>query len=41
MQVLELEDGAYREVQVRRGTERVKVTAPFPLDFTPADLLLE
>lgn len=41
VRVLELEDGDYREVQVRRGSERVQVSTPFPLEFTPAELLLE
>ncbi len=39
--VLELHDGAYRAVQMRRGDEPVHVTMPFPLDFRPSDLLLE
>ena len=39
--VLELGDGAYREAQVARGEEWVRVTAPFPLEFRPVDLLQE
>lgn len=37
--VWELRDGDYHEVLVAHGEERVSVTAPFPLEFTPADLL--
>lgn len=39
--VLELVDGAYREAQVRQGTEQVRVSAPFPLKFRPVDLVQE
>lgn len=41
VRVLELQDGAYRETQVRHGAEVVQVTQPFPLEFTPAELLRE
>ena len=39
--VLELGDNGYREVQVAHGDELVRVTAPFPLEFRPVDLLQE
>lgn len=39
--VLELHDGTYRETQVRRGDEVVRVTIPFALAFRPSELLLE
>ena len=39
--VLELEAGTYREVRVAHGDEWVRVTAPFPLEFRPVDLLQE
>lgn len=39
--VLELDHGTYREAQVAHGEELVRVTAPFPLEFRPVDLLQE
>ena len=41
MTVLELDHGTYREAQVAHGEELVRVTAPFPLEFRPVDLLQE
>lgn len=41
VQVLELEDGHYAETQLRRGAEPVRVSAPFCLEFTPAELIRE
>lgn len=37
--VLELVEGAYREVAVATGSTPLQVTAPFPLRIVPAELL--
>lgn len=39
--VLELGDNGYRETQVAHGQEWVRVTAPFPVELRPVDLLQE
>lgn len=41
VRVLELQEGIYHETQVVDGEDLVRVSAPFPLEFRPSDLLRE
>ncbi|USQ81116.1 Uma2 family endonuclease [Ornithinimicrobium faecis] len=41
VRVLELDGDHYTDKQVAHGDEPVRVTAPFPLEFRPSDLLQE
>lgn len=41
VEALELVDGEYRTVALATGTERVDLTAPFPVGLVPADLVAD